>query len=100
MMSFPSPRQVWFILGLACIGLVTVSLVLTVTLNLHACHLCIFQRLLFMLLTVLNLAAAFPATNWASDWAGVLSLPTATLGVRVAAYQSWLQRQPTNSFLV
>jgi len=96
-MRAPTAEQTWLGLGLTGAILVAVSMILTAWLDLHPCHLCIFQRLLFMLLAVLSLAAAFPVTGRAGRLAGVLSLPTAALGVGVAAYQSWLQAQPSNS---
>ena len=96
-MRLPTPGQTWLGLGLVCASLVAASVILTAWLDLPACHLCIFQRLLFMLLAVFSLAAACSAAGWAGRLAGILSLPAAALGVGVASYQSWLQAQPSNT---
>lgn len=90
------PRPLWLALGLAAAALVLASLVLTAWLDLQPCHLCIFQRLLFMLLAPLGVLASFLAGGW-QRWAGVLTLPLSALGMGVAAYQSWLQAQPPGS---
>ena len=90
----PAPRHIWSILAAGALGLVTGSLVLTAWLDLHPCHLCIFQRLLYMILTVLALLAAWRSGRPGGIFAGLISLPTAALGAGVAAYQSWLQAQP------
>jgi len=47
------PKHLWLILALAAAGLVAGSLILTVWLDLYPCHLCIFQRLLLMVIAVL-----------------------------------------------
>ncbi|MCK7497475.1 MAG: disulfide bond formation protein B [Comamonadaceae bacterium] len=94
----PTPRQIWLALGLLSTGLVATSMILTAWLDLHPCHLCIFQRLLFMLLAVLGLMSALPLANGVvGRLSGALSLPTSGLGAGIAAYQSWLQAQPPNS---
>jgi disulfide bond formation protein DsbB len=53
----PTPRQLWFLLAAGCLGLVLGGLALTAWLHLYPCHLCIFQRLLFMGLAVFGLLA-------------------------------------------
>lgn len=50
-------RHVCLALAAASAGLVLGSLVLTAWLDRHPCHLCIFQRLLFMIIALLALAA-------------------------------------------
>jgi disulfide bond formation protein DsbB len=85
-------RFLWLSLAMAAAGLVAGSLILTAWLDLHPCHLCIFQRLLFMKLVVLGLLAFFLAGAW-RKLAGALTLPIAALGIGVASYQSWLQAQ-------
>ena len=92
-MSRIAPKHLWLFLALSAAGLVAGSLVLTAWLQLHPCHLCIFQRLLFMKLAVLGLLAFFLPGGW-GRLAGILSLPIAGLGIGVATYQSWLQLQP------
>lgn len=90
------PRHLWLALCLAAAGLVASSLILTAWLDLHPCHLCIFQRLLFMKLAVLGLLAFFLTGAW-RKLAGALTLPISVLGIGVASYQSWLQAQPPGS---
>ncbi len=94
-MSTLEPRWLWLALGVASAGLAAASLLLTAWLDLHPCHLCIFQRLLFMLLAVLG-TLAFLAGGATRLGAGGLTLPLSALGMGVAAYQSWLQRQPVD----
>lgn len=89
-------RHVWLSLALGSAVLVVASLLLTSWLELHPCHLCIFQRLLFMLLALLSFLAFF-LTGVAGRLTGYASLPIAGLGAGVAAYQSWLQAQPLGS---
>lgn len=85
------PSLLWSALALGNTGLVARSLGLTAWLNLHPGHLCIFQRLLFMILAVLGGLAAWQVRHSAGRWAGLLSLPVAAGGLAVASYQSWLQ---------
>lgn len=92
-----SPRILWLLLGGASLLLVIASLVLTATLDLHPCHLCIFQRLLFMLLGVLGMLAAWRAERRSGMAIGLSIPPLAAWGAGVAAYQSWLQAQPAGS---
>jgi protein dithiol:quinone oxidoreductase len=92
-----TPRTLWLALAAGCAGLAMASLVLTPWLDLHPCHLCIFQRLLFMLIAVLALvtvALAGPRSRWLP---GGLVLCLAALGAAVAGYQTWLQAQPPGS---
>ncbi|MBK1646757.1 disulfide bond formation protein B [Thiocapsa imhoffii] len=92
------PRHVWVVIALTSAVLALASLVLTPLLDLDPCHLCIFQRLLFMILTLLaGFAAAWrhPGRSLLpARLAGLTLLPIAALGVGVAAHQSWLQWQP------
>ena len=46
------PRHIWLGVAVISAGLVAASLLLTAWLNLHPCPLCIFQRLLFMIMSV------------------------------------------------
>jgi disulfide bond formation protein DsbB len=93
-MKPPSRKLLWLGTGLGSAGLVSASLVLTPWLNLHPCHLCIFQRLLFMLIAVLGVTAAFVRKD---RIAGSMILPLSAVGIGVAGYQSWLQMQPANA---
>ncbi|MCU0768195.1 MAG: disulfide bond formation protein B [Burkholderiaceae bacterium] len=96
-MNLPSPRVLWTLAAIACGATVALSLGLTAALGLHPCHLCIFQRLLFMILTVLFGVTAWYWPRRAGVLAVLLSLPVSASGVVAAAYQSWLQAQPTGS---
>lgn len=95
--SFHSPRSIWLLLAVGGAGLVVASLALTAWQNLHPCHLCIFQRLLYLLLAGIGLAAGLLSPRPAARWIGFFALPLATGGLAVAAYQSWLQAQPPGS---
>ncbi len=92
-----SPRQLWLLLAALCAGLVAGSFLLTAWFSLHPCHLCIFQRLLYLLLACFGLAAGLLAPRPATRWVGFFSLPLAAGGLAVAVYQSWLQAQPAGS---
>lgn len=88
-----APRLIWLALGLTGAALAVGSLLLTTWLDLQPCHLCIFQRLLFMLIAITGLTAAvIPAGRLA----GLFTLPLAAAGVGTAGYQSWLQKQPAD----
>jgi disulfide bond formation protein DsbB len=95
-MKQPQPKHLWLALGLGATALVAASLILTAWLGLHPCHLCIFQRLLFMALAGIGLSG-FLLAQVSQRLAAGLTLPIAALGVGVAAYQSWLQAQPSGS---
>lgn len=95
----PSPTKVWIALATLCGGAVLASFVLTAWLALNPCHLCIFQRTLFMLLALCAILAAV-ADRWGRSLAAVpggLFLLVCTAGIGAAAYQSWLQFQPIGS---
>lgn len=87
------PVRVWFAtLALGCFGLVAVGMELQALLRLAPCPLCIFQRLLYLVIGTLALVGwAFPAGRpvWAVGVGGL-----AALGAGVAAYQSWMQAYP------
>jgi disulfide bond formation protein DsbB len=93
----PHPRTLWTLLASGCFALVAGSFALTAWLDLHPCHLCIFQRLLFMVLAVLGVLAAWRGSRPGGRLAGLASLPIAAGGAGVASYQSWLQAQPPGS---
>ncbi len=92
-----TPRLLWSALAGGCLALVVGSLVLTSWLDLHPCHLCIFQRLVFMVLAVLALLAAWIGPRPSALVPGLLALLCAVAGIGAAAYQGWLQRQPAGS---
>lgn len=89
-------RTAWGALAAFCALTAGASLGLTAWLDLNPCHLCIFQRLLFMAMALLALAAALG--NGRIRWATGLGFAAAALGgMATAAYQSWLQWQPPGS---
>ncbi|QIK38019.1 disulfide bond formation protein B [Caldichromatium japonicum] len=94
-----NPRLLWFILADTSASIAILSLVLALLLDLEPCHLCIFQRLVYLLLALLAALTALlwrPGRRW--HWPPALSfLGLAVLGAGVAAYQSWLQWQPAAS---
>jgi len=92
-----TPLQRWLLFAAISAGLTIASLVLTGWLDLHPCHLCIFQRLLYLLLAGVGLAAGLLLPRPVAHWVGFLALPLASGGLAVAAYQSWLQMQPPGS---
>lgn len=93
----PKPIHIWLAIALVSAGLVVGSLVLTGWLDLHPCHLCIFQRLLFMLIAGLALVALVLTRPLARAVTGALVAVLAAVGLWAAIYQSWLQRQPPDA---
>lgn len=96
-----APRPVWILLAMLSASAALASLILTPWLNLDPCHLCIFQRLLFMLMALLATVAALAESPGGSRLAVRLSglglLALAAVGAGAAAYQSWLQLQPVDT---
>lgn len=87
-------KTLWLAIGLIALSLAVSSFVLTALLDLHPCYLCIFQRLLFMLIAVFGLLAA---TGFGEKvWGEVVAL-LAGVGTATASYQTWLQLQPPGS---
>jgi disulfide bond formation protein DsbB len=95
-MTITSTRNLWLLLAAASAGLALASIVLTEWLALQPCHLCIFQRLLYMLMAPLALMAALTHGR-ARRISGALTALTAAAGAATATYQSWLQAQPAGS---
>ncbi|MCU0836038.1 MAG: disulfide bond formation protein B [Chromatiaceae bacterium] len=93
----PKPIHTWLAIALVSAGLVVGSLVLTGWLDLHPCHLCIFQRLLFLLIAGLALVALVLTRPLARAVTGALVAVLAAVGLWAAIYQSWLQRQPPDA---
>lgn len=92
-----TPRLVWLAIGFASTALVVTSLILTVWLDLHPCPLCIFQRLLWIILAILALVAALSPMLLIGYLARGLAMLVATGGALIAGYQVWLQAQPVAS---
>ena len=87
------PARAWFsALALGCFGVVVVGLGLQAQFNLAPCPLCIFQRLLLLVIGGLALfGIALPVVQ--RLWAALIAA-TALLGAGVAAYQTWMQAFP------
>lgn len=90
-------RQVLSLVLIVAIGVIIASVVLTNIYNLNPCPLCIFQRLLYLLIATLALLGVL--LNLPSQWGRIVFVvPTLLLswsGVATAAYQSWLQLTST-----
>ncbi len=93
-----TPAMVFF-LALAAFGLGLLAVMLAIQLRLEACHLCIFQRLVYFLIGV-SFFIAF--ATWELLTLRLIALSSAcicsTWGLYVAAQQSWLQWFPTSEF--
>lgn len=96
-----APRMIWILLAVLSVSVALASLILTPWLNLDPCHLCIFQRLLFMLMALVATVAAlaeYPGgPRLAVQVSGLAFLVLAAIGGGVATYQSWLQFQPADT---
>lgn len=86
-------HRLWLALAVASAGIAGSSLLLTGWLSLHPCHLCIFQRLLFMLIALCALVCAWRPNVVTGGLVVLLS----GAGLAAATYQSWLQAQPPGS---
>ena len=95
-MFLTSNRWPWLLIAAGGAALALASILLTEWLALQPCHLCIFQRLLYMLIAPLALIAAL-STGLAQRISGSLTAVAAAGGAATAGYQSWLQRQPEGS---
>ncbi|TXI73104.1 MAG: disulfide bond formation protein B [Dokdonella sp.] len=90
-----SVRGGFALFGLAAGSLLVAGFALGELMSLQPCPLCIFQRLLYLLLVLLALlGVAWPVMR--RLWSGLLVL-TAAGGVTTAVYQSWLQYFPSPS---
>lgn len=87
------PVRAWFAtLSLGCLGLVGVGMELQNLLRLAPCPLCIFQRLLYLVIGGLALLGVlWPVARLV--WS-VLIGGLALLGAGVAGYQTWMQAFP------
>jgi protein dithiol:quinone oxidoreductase len=87
------PLRSWFAaLAVGNLGLVTVGLGLQQVFSLAACPMCIFQRLLYLLLALLALGGVVVPLR--ARWWGGLLATVSLLGCGVASYQSWMQAFP------
>lgn len=96
--SFWTARRALLAVAIVAFGLVGAGLVLGAVLDLHPCPLCIFQRVLYLVVGFLALLGALlvkqPALRWG---AAGLAIATALGGIATAAYQTYMQLFPTPS---
>lgn len=90
-----SIRGGFILMALSSIGLVVAGLVIGEVYRLHPCPLCIFQRLLYLLVAFFALGGAL-LPGWPRLWGGLAGL-AAGGGLATALYQSWLQFAPEAS---
>ena len=87
-----SSRSTFALLAAASLGLLASGLVLGELIKLQPCHLCNFQRLLYMVLAFFALCGVvFP--RWRRGWSILVAL-VAGAGVITALQQSWMQYAP------
>lgn len=90
-----SLRARFGLLALAALGLTATGVIIGEVMRLQPCPLCIFQRLLYLLIALFALGGLL-LTGWWRVW-GILAGLTAAGGLGTAAYQSWLQFYPESS---
>jgi disulfide bond formation protein DsbB len=87
------PVRAWFaVLTLGVFGLVAASMELQHLLRLAPCPLCIFQRLLYMVIGLVALAGVL-LPGGRLLWSALIAA-LASGGVAVAGYQTWMQAFP------
>ncbi len=87
-----STRTVFVLLALASLGLLAAGLILGEMARLQPCHLCNFQRLLYMVLAFFALCGVL-LPGWRRLWSVLVAL-AALGGVATAIQQSWMQYAP------
>ena len=97
-LNFLTARRLWLVLALGCVGLVVGSFTLTALFKLHPCYMCMFQRLMFLLMATFAVLAAFIPARPLAILSGIVVLLCAAGGAGVATQQVWLQNQPGAEF--
>lgn len=87
-----STRIVFAMLALASLGLLAAGLILGEMARLQPCHLCNFQRLLYMMVAFFALCGVL-LPGWRRLWSLLVGL-AALGGVATAIQQSWMQYAP------
>lgn len=85
-------RAAFALIALAAAGLIGSGLIIGELMRLNPCPLCIFQRVLYLLVAFWALCGTIvpgPRKTW-----GLLVAATALGGLVTAVYQSWLQLNP------
>ena len=88
-------RSAFVLLFLVSSGLLAAGLILGEVKHLQPCHLCIFQRFLYILMACFALFGAL-LPRWHRLWSALFFL-TAGGGVLTALKQSWMQYAPDQS---
>ncbi|RJX31764.1 MAG: disulfide bond formation protein B [Oxalobacter sp.] len=87
------------LMAIGALALVAIAVILTQHLSLQPCHLCVFQRVLFL---GISLALLFAWGGWNGRWIPKVSLIKSAVisigGLATAGYQVWLQWYPQSSF--
>lgn len=91
---FFSPRVMLSAVSVTSLALVVLAVGMGELLRLAACPLCIFQRVLYLVLTALALAAALLPQGRGRTLVVLVALAVALGGVAAAGWQSWLQAFP------
>ena len=89
-----TPRRVFWLLSLVCLGLLGFALYLQHVGGLEPCPMCIVQREVFVLVAVVAALFGLLKQRAAHMAGGVLLVLLGGLGAFVAARQSWLQWNP------
>lgn len=95
MQRFPGPRLFFAAIAIACCSLLATGYYLQFVDGLEPCPMCILQRVCYMAIAALALAAAIhgPGRTGARVYGALAAVP-AVLGMGVAARQTWLQHLP------
>lgn len=87
-----SARLAFLYLFVGAVGLVGAGLVIGEWMRLNPCPLCIFQRVLYLVVGLWALCGVL-VPMWRRLWGGLIAL-TALGGLATAAYQTWMQQYP------
>jgi disulfide bond formation protein DsbB len=93
-----TPRRVFWLLALVCLGLLGFAMYLQHVGGLEPCPMCIVQREVFALVAVAAIVCGLLKSRTAHMAGGVLLVLLGGLGAFVAARQSWLQWNPPEVF--
>lgn len=91
---FQSPRRVWLLIALACVGLLSFGLYLQHVVGLEPCPMCIVQRYVMILIALVALVGSAFGSRRAAWITGAWLVLLCVGGAYVAARQSWLQWYP------
>lgn len=103
-MTQPASRPLYLLSFILCLVLLAVALYMEHVMGLEPCPLCIVQRVVFIVLGLISLAAMLhnptPGASGkrpvASRVYGLLITLTGAFGVAIAGRQVWLQHQPAD----